>query len=640
MIGCFPTLADDEILFSIVARHADRMQYHDMQMVVKELFGTATHSAVVDLPSRLTQFVAALPPGHPYTVNDIVDRHTMLPFYQPFLPLGRVEQVRERMAGDTGSAIHVSAGINASSVPIPSYLRFCPRCVEIDRAEVGECYWHRLHQAPGVHVCPIHCCWLENSDIAMRTRPSKILFVSAERAVRPITPRLIDPRNRTHQILLRLAEDVDWLLRHTITTAQLEHLRARYRQLLARHGLATYRGTVHTRTLLTAFIAFYPDDLWAKLNVNFDAMNDKGWLARLVRAPLLAMHPLYHLLLMQFLEYRPDAFFALPIETAPFGNGPWPCLNPACPAYRVTAIQDCDISYRLDLGGRPTGVFACSCGYTYTRTGPDTAPDDVYRKTRIVAYGAVWEQALRVGWDDPQLTLVGLARQLNTDVATIKRNAARLNLSFDRPHSIVPPLRTQVPLGPQSGSRADSSRIADAQTEWHAAFAADPGARLIALRAEHPSAYAVLARHAPQWLKEYTFHHALRGSKQSDPSMHERWSTRDLELARSVVPAVRAILSLPGSPVRITRSRIAIEMNSRWLIQNQLNRLPKTARVLNKVVETNETFAIRRIRYVATITAEQGQPLSRAKLLDRANAWPYAHDIRVAVVIECVLGIT
>ena len=45
------------------------------------------------------------------------------------------------------------------------FLRYCPECVEEDREQYGECYFHIEHQIYEVRVCPIHGSTLINTTI-------------------------------------------------------------------------------------------------------------------------------------------------------------------------------------------------------------------------------------------------------------------------------------------------------------------------------------------------------------------------------------------------------------------------------------------------------------------------------------------
>ena len=117
----------------------------------------------IALPTFLERLVSALPPGHHLTADRLMENHTLLPFYSYFLPPDRVKRIREEMRYSNGSRINRLAGIYVYSVRTPEFFRFCPACVKEDRSRFDCTYWHRVHQLPGVDVCPDHAIFLENT---------------------------------------------------------------------------------------------------------------------------------------------------------------------------------------------------------------------------------------------------------------------------------------------------------------------------------------------------------------------------------------------------------------------------------------------------------------------------------------------
>jgi len=113
----------------------------------------------------------------------ILDDHSLLPFFAPFLPPERHSRLLKDMLGDNGPGVHMRAGLMASRVPLPQWLRFCTQCVEADRRKYGECYWHRIHQVPGVEICPLHKTWVRNSSARARNVQTRYEFISAESAI-------------------------------------------------------------------------------------------------------------------------------------------------------------------------------------------------------------------------------------------------------------------------------------------------------------------------------------------------------------------------------------------------------------------------------------------------------------------------
>jgi hypothetical protein len=186
LIGHFPDPHPDELFYSVCARFSDHVQYATTAAVARELFGRDFINSVVNFPCHLNALVNALHLEHYYTVDTLIDDHTLLPLYGPFLPPERLRHLRNDMYGDKSTA-HARAGITYFQAPLLQQLRFCPLCLEDDRQRFGECYWHRVHQVPGVEVCPMHEVLLQNSNIHPRHQRTRNKFISAESAIQKMT---------------------------------------------------------------------------------------------------------------------------------------------------------------------------------------------------------------------------------------------------------------------------------------------------------------------------------------------------------------------------------------------------------------------------------------------------------------------
>ena len=224
MIGYFPVPYPDEILYSICARYTSIMNYPSKRSVVEELFGTRNAIAVVDLPSHLDYLTTAIPHSSPIAEDYLVRHHTLLPFYSAFLPSERVRRLEIDLHSNNGAGIHMRAGIMASRVKLPESLRYCPLCATEDRVNYAETYWHRIHQVPGVQVCPVHGMRIQESEARLRNRATRYEFVAAEH----IVPNTIDAKAAVPSqdiILLEIAQDTEWLLSRHGALPDLEHIR-------------------------------------------------------------------------------------------------------------------------------------------------------------------------------------------------------------------------------------------------------------------------------------------------------------------------------------------------------------------------------------------------------------------------------
>ncbi|WP_238442473.1 TniQ family protein [Desulfofalx alkaliphila] len=169
MLSFFPTPYEDELLYSVLARYHVRSGNTSSKTTMKELFGSSSITAVVELPANIDKLIERMPVNSKYTAEGLIFNHTMYPYYTAFLPPERAKKVLESMKNNNATGIYGLTGIMASSLPLNEYIRFCSNCLREDKIKYGELYWHRLHQLPCVNVCekhqtPLQCVWqVENS---------------------------------------------------------------------------------------------------------------------------------------------------------------------------------------------------------------------------------------------------------------------------------------------------------------------------------------------------------------------------------------------------------------------------------------------------------------------------------------------
>jgi Tn7-like transposition protein D/TniQ len=381
MISFFPEPYPDELCYSLFARYRRRAGYRGRISTVRDLFGLREFKVAIDLPSRLDPFIASLPPGHSYTTDRVIDEHTMLPFYGAFLSPERVALTRTEMGHPSGrERTRRCASLPRYAVRL-EYLQYCPMCVEEDRERWGETYWHRIHQASVVKVCPSHDVVIEPSSVNAAYRFDREGFITLEEslaAAQAPTPQRLDHGDRQNEFHLAIARDARWLLDQRGLCAPSNSLRWRYLNLLYDRGLATFADKVRLRVLRGEFESHCGRDFLQSLGCDLghehifnDLMSAEGRPAR---------HPVEHLLFIHFLGCSAREFFLLPAEKRqPFGAPPWPCLNSASEHYRELRIEKCTIrdvhlrpeDVRRNSPRRPVGEFACDCGFVYRRIGCD-----------------------------------------------------------------------------------------------------------------------------------------------------------------------------------------------------------------------------------------------------------------------------
>ena len=623
MIPCFRDPFPDEIFYSVCARYKDRVQYPDTKDIFQELFGTGYAFVTVDLPCRLQHFFDRLPMGHTYTIDFFIDHHTLLPFYAPFLPEERYQHIKEQMILGTGQALHRRLGTGLNSSFSSNWLRYCPACVEEDRKVFGEPYWHRLHQTPGVEVCFVHETFLENSTIQMRSTFAKKL-VSAKHAIQTTVPRTATS-SPFYTVLMKIAQDISYLLEHPRAPMDKLFFRAQYQKLLIRQGLMTLGGNIRTYDLLKAFINDFPPELLILLHCEMkQKRQNKNWLSGILNSSTTSHHPLKHILAIEFLGSNVRTFFSQNFASSkPFGNGPWPCLNPICKHYQQKRI----LIYRLSEHrgkGCLVGIFACDCGFMYSRCGPDHSYEDIFRKDATISYGRVWETELRKLWFDLTLTCNDIAQRLEVNESTVRKQAARLQLP--------------VPRHPdRRWKRGEQRKVATKDTEWYRAqwltlLNEMPEATVSTLLKRSRNVWYWLQKNDREW---YTSHLPPRKSRRK-PKVHvyvdsehleKRPSSRtaegyDYHIAEIIRKVAQNLINNPGPPRRITVAEISRHVPQIRRLRYKPNKASLAVQALNEVIETREAFAIRRLKWAVRQYQEEQILPTRGNLIQRAHLRP------------------
>jgi len=304
MLGWFPYLHEGELLYGGCARLEDALRYPNRCALLAELTDGRSARPSMDLPSRLEVFVRALPPEHAYDADRLIDHHTLWPYYAPFQDRRTQTVSRKCLVGHGGSEVRKFIGSRMYGRLLPDALRYCPVCRDEDESRHGEPLWHRLHQAPGVIVCPEHQVFLESSTVSWRGRSGSQRFIPAIQAMPSEPPVRLAIDQKTHTVLLELALDIAWLLEQPGLILPLFSLRYAYREAARSQGLDISGSKEARATLLTAMTEFYSKSSLRWLMVD-QFLDDRYWLANLFSdRTKTGGHPLMHFVLAHFLGLR------------------------------------------------------------------------------------------------------------------------------------------------------------------------------------------------------------------------------------------------------------------------------------------------------------------------------------------------
>lgn len=540
MLAYFPKVYPGELLYSVLARYDRHVGTPGSMHTLDALFSNRNVIATFDLPGHLQSLADRIPSDRGLSVDHIINTLTLFPYFTAFVPPTQQEKTRDSMRSGAVDGLHVRLGLSAFRVGRNQWLRFCPECVQEMQAAHGELWWRRDHQLPGVLVCTTHACLLLESEISF-SQFSRHQFIAATSKncpshARPVV-HLMDKVCLEH--LQRIAWRSADLLCNPPTGRTLARWTEFYRSHMLETGLSKSVATVDQHRFDDEFRRFYGRVLELLPSV-MDGGNFAGdWLASIVRKHRKGSHPLYHILVQDFLAQREP-------RISLFGAGPWPCINPLANHTSHSPIKT--FAQHRNHGHR-VGVFSCTCGYVYTRCLDVKA--GTLGLSRFLHYGPLLEPALRqLVMDGAGLRQVG--RYLRLDPKTVVRLASELGIAVSwKP--ILLNKKLQV-----------SSKLAG------------------------------------QCLSPFS-NGTLTPSKSPDTARQPRcdWLVIDAALFLKFNAWIGTIQA-ETPPVRISVAELERRVNLRGWVLKRRHRLPQTMALLGRVVETTDAFRLRRIHWAIT----------------------------------------
>ena len=528
MLPYFPPIYPDELLYSVLARWLRHQGAVGMTHPLAHVFGRRFASASLELPSRLVHLAEALPASRALTADDVIDQLTLFPYYAAYVPDSLRLECRSAMCSGDVSGIHMRLGLTAFRIRRVRELRFCAECLQQMRELYGELYWKRSHQLPGVLVCPDHGCALQLSNLQLNVR-GRFEYVAATTAECSVDcTRIQIPRGEDLARLIDVARRSAALLVDPGEPRDLATWTSHYRLDMVRSGLAWSPRRMRQTELLGSFQEFYGSAMKC-LTAECDGIELRGdWLTSMVRKHRKLAHPLQHILLQVFLDHRANA-------DGPFGLGPWPCCNRLAP--HVGALTVSSVARHRNRG-HDVGVFACTCGYVYTRRF--VAASGILEPPRVRSFGPLLDAELR-RLVDRGLKLRPVARALGVDPKTVARRAHELRLGV----------------------------------VWK-----NPGPTRFHVGRAHAGAVGrKIARHS-----------------QSKRQPRRNWLGIDEVLAEKIYGAAESIRKL-DPPHRVTHAEIERRLGGREWVSKRLRKLPRCATAIADETEDVSSFRDRRVQW-------------------------------------------
>lgn len=607
MLSFFTNPYPEELIYSAIARYHFYSGNIDCKDTLEEVFKSRSVIPSVEIGSHFSTLAQQLTPN--YSVESLLAKHTIYPYYAPFLSKHRQKEILEDVQG-YGQGLYTRLGIVAGGICKKDGLFYCPECTANDVEQYGEPYIHREHQLQGIVYCAHHELKLKKYPIDF-SKSSRIEFVRFDKKLMNLSIlQEVEPKEFV-TIQIALAKMAYQLLQVPIHQFSRESINLKYRALLRERNLITTSNRIRQNELYKAFQSGFPKGFLEKYESTIDVNDEYNWLKVITRNIKRHVHPFRHLLMLYFLEKDVESFLKIGADAGPFGRGPWPCLNKAASHYKQCVIADVIITRDFKTTN-PIGTFSCSCGFKYARKGPDQFIEDKYRVGRVKNYGEVWQKKLNE-LANKDLSIRAIARELNVDSQTVKKYLANreelINIEMEENDSLTEQYRTEL--------LKEMNQISKI-TRTH-------------LRKRIPKQYMFLYRHDKDWL----FTNLPTKRKKEQPTQTVDWDLRDQEYYMKINLFHHEILLLE-KPVRITQTLIGKRLGILANLERHLDKLPRTKKLLNEMKETIHDFQIRRCYKIIDQMLLENEPILLWKV-QRVGGVKSHHFHKIKLLLEAYI---
>ncbi|AVJ25412.1 MULTISPECIES: TnsD family Tn7-like transposition protein [Pseudomonas] len=520
--GQFPRLdwLPDETLFSLCSRQ---------HLVMGNLDPATTSTAVLGLSEKFIKHdipcgIAALEQnGFHYwgSAESILLHHTIFSVFVPFQNKIKIEDAIITIKGDRIDSLKYRLGLVSSGFGAEHPLKACPYCMREDVDAHGIAYWHLTHQYPGVLICPRHQAWLMVSTKSRRwsgrfewSLPTKdCLIQQASSQKLWLRPAFLNLANNV----------IDLAVIGRVMSLESCTVAATYRKAVLQGG-----GSASLLDRIEPLRRFH---LFESLPE--DEKSTESFMNQLIRTPRRSIHPLKHLLLIDWLFDDLRSFLkAYDAEVARL-------------VQRVASTPS----------RKPDEQVSLSNAAAPTKNTP--------RPKRLK--GQLKEVLLsKLGKGIPKQKL---CKELEISVSTINRL-----------------LRANPVTNALAIEARNSRELAEHRAQWQYLHNLHPELGVQALRNTIPSIYAWLYRNDKAWLmaKEQTFVKPAKVEKHPID-----WEARDSRLLSMIRTAYEAITGLQRGPVTTTELYARVPMLSSCL-ENR-NRYPASRAFLSTVLRRSKS---------------------------------------------------
>jgi len=660
----------DEDMRSIVYRYrawhicaGTKFKSSDISWLIKELFDINS-SCLSKMPHNLEYLCSNLPPNT-VSVDELIYEHTLFPLEESFSSSRRSSALManiKRSKSESTSYEQVNAGAFISSE-----IRCCPKCLEEDLAQYGECYIHRVHQLRNIDVCSKHGvylvtrCLVCNEQVATPRGSFDMhnAFCNNGHDLRLQIRQIA--QNDDNQILkMQILHDIEYILKQykLFTT---DNIRMLYQGYLETRQIVTLSGRCRSKKFVDMFLSNFPKNTLDELGIPL--YNIQNYLPQGLIDPAIEIKNslLINILVMRMFAGSVKDFVTnrtLMLESEiPFGNGPWRCMNKVCFQYEQPIILSCTRgNVRVASIWHIRAIFICpECGFTYVlhwRDGNKTG------KVKVINYGALWERILidtfektgsvnktaeklgvkseaahthivRLSKDDPfkvssavssLFSVEWIQKLLEVYEKTQSLSATARHLGTTRPvvrrisqaiaRSLIEGKDSIVTIQEVASTYSELDRHEEAKREILSVLQENKDISRGELRRRTYKHYAWLQRHDREWLDSVLPSICHSGFKEID------WNVLDEETKEIVKKTAKALYDEnPRKQIKDHTIRQELPPLERGRIGNGPTKMPKTISCLQELAESREAFHLRFISHAIEILKERGRTVNVKNVL-------------------------
>ncbi len=588
MLNFFTDPYEDELLYGTLSRYHYYSGNIDFKDTLVEIFGTNTAIPSLYFCGHIEHLAKNL--GRYYTAEYIIKNHTLFNFYAPFMPYSRKRELFDIMRYSDGKGIYAKTGIMAGSICKKDRIYYCPVCAKEDIEKHKEPYIHRIHQLQGVFLCPYHGAKLKRYPIGKRNS-SRVEFVRIEKDHLDFKEEYEKDKG-IEEKLMRISRHADYIMKSDTEGVGISSIRKKYRELLSARGLASIGGSIRQTQLCEEFVNYWGEQLLVKMESKIDRDYEHNWLKVATRSSKRTVHPIRHIMIIDFLMKDIEAFFKLEeLRNMPFGKGPWPCLNLAADHYKKDVVEDIEITadYKTRV---PVGTFRCSCGFVYSRKGPDKKSEDRYKAGTIKEFGHVWNEKLKALLSENDLSIRSAAKEMRCDPKTIVKYDRLLGINRFESSNMNEKIYEKQPKQTDDGELAERYKkaILDAKNQ-------NSGITRTELKSICKKEYSYLYRKDRKWLFENMPERKSVDEIDFKSDKRVDWEQRDEEILELLKQEYNRITQNPEYE-RLTISLLGRRLNVKSILEKKLDKIPKSKKFLNSILESVEEYQIRRVKTI------------------------------------------